>query len=113
MATIGRRYERQSSDTMKATRHVPLFEYASFDDFHEHLPLDCRLIGVEMYPQAQFIDDFSHPQRGVYLLGAEDYGLPDTVLARCHEIIRLRGTRSLNLAVAGSIVLYDRTRAKI
>jgi TrmH family RNA methyltransferase len=46
-------------------------------------------------------------------LGAEREGLPDEVLARCDEraTIRLAGAAdSLNVAMAGTIALYERTR---
>ena len=38
--TIGKRFERQASDTMKSWRHIPVFEYKNFDEFKEHLPYD-------------------------------------------------------------------------
>ena len=42
------------------------------------------------------------------LLGAEDHGLSKAALARCQHLVQLPGRASLNVAVAGSIVLYDR-----
>lgn len=63
----------------------------------------------------QFIRDAKgwHPLRALYLLGAEDHGLPPEVLARCHEVVQVPSPSpySLNVAVAGSLVLYDRYRA--
>jgi len=113
LATIGHRYRNQASDTVKATRHTPLFEYESFDKFYENIPRDCKLVGLELVPEGISIEKFSHPHRAIYLLGAEDHGLPEQVLARCHHLVRLPGTFSLNLAVAGSIVIYDRVRERI
>lgn len=110
LCTIGRRYQRQSSDTMKSTKHLPLFEYQSFDDFYEHMPRDCQLVGVELTDDAVPLEQFKHPERAIYVLGAEDHGIPPEMLKRCHHKVRLRGRRSMNMAVAGSIVLYDRTR---
>ncbi|MFK5282415.1 TrmH family RNA methyltransferase, partial [Lacticaseibacillus paracasei] len=45
-----------------------------------------------------------------YLLGAEDHGLPDVVIQRCHRLVSLESVRtpSFNVAVAGSLVMYDR-----
>lgn len=108
LATIGRRYKQQASDTMKSTRHLPLFHHADFEAFKLGLPADCLLVGVELVPSAPLLADFEHPERAVYLLGAEDTGLPAEVMRRCHRMVRLPGERSLNLAVAGSIVVYDR-----
>lgn len=52
--------------------------------------------------------DFKHLPRGLYLLGAEDYGIPPKILDKCQEVVKLPGTKSLNQAVAGSIVICDR-----
>lgn len=106
--TIGRRYRKQVSDTVKAWRHVPLLHYDSLDQLA--IPYDCRIVAVEM--GGQQLSKFVHPARAIYLLGAEDGGLPAKVLERCHlhtEIEHmLARTRSFNVAVSGSIVMYDR-----
>jgi tRNA G18 (ribose-2'-O)-methylase SpoU len=106
--TVGARYSLQSSDTVKSHRHIPLIHYPNFNDFYEHLPYDAQLVGVELADGAQELEGFAHPQRAIYLLGAEDHGLPQETQDRCHHLIRLRGEYSLNVAVAGSIVLYHR-----
>jgi tRNA G18 (ribose-2'-O)-methylase SpoU len=53
---------------------------------------------------------FEHPDRVVYLLGAEDSGLPKRVLAHCHAVVSIPAVRraSYNVAQAGTIVMYDR-----
>lgn len=105
---IGRRFLKQPTDTMKSWRHMPMFEYGTFDDFIIHLPLDSELVGIEMNERSKPIKTLNHPDRAVYLLGAEDKGLPDSILDKCHRRVFLPGERSLNVAVAGSIVLFDR-----
>ena len=105
---IGCRFKQQASDTMKSWRHVPTFQYADFDDFNAHRPYDCRLIGIELDATAHPINNFVHPKQACYLLGAEDHGLPPTIMKKCQHVIYLPGERSLNVAVAGSIVLFDR-----
>jgi tRNA G18 (ribose-2'-O)-methylase SpoU len=106
--TVGRRYSRQSSDTLCTTRHIPLFHYSNLDDLWAHLPHDCRVIGVELDPRAVQLRNARHYQRAVYLLGAEDHGLTKDAIARCHQLVQLPGRASMNVAVAGSIVMYDR-----
>ena len=106
--TIGRRYSRQGSDTLDAPGHVPLFSYLSFDEFFKTMPSRGRLVGVELDDAATPIMNFAHPEQAVYLLGAEDNGLPFHVLSRCHSVIQLPGHACLNVAVAGSIVIFDR-----
>lgn len=111
--TIGRRYKKQSSDTTKATRHVPLFEYDTFDQFRANLPRECRIVAVELTEEATPLPSFKHPSQCVYLLGAEDHGLPAAVLERCHAAVVIPGERCLNVSVAGSIVLYDRVAKRM
>lgn len=108
IATIGQRFPKQASDTMKSYRHVPVFQFQDIDDLINHLPFGCKLVAVET-TGATDLKDFKHPERACYLLGAEDHGLDDPTLARCHDIVKLAGDRSMNVAVAGSIVLYHRS----
>jgi tRNA G18 (ribose-2'-O)-methylase SpoU len=106
--TVGRRYRRQASDTCKAWRHFPVRHFATLDEAIAGLPMSCPLVGVEMGGTP--LGEFAHPERAAYLLGAEDDGLPDAVMARCHHVVSLGSVRvpSFNVAVAGSIVMYDR-----
>lgn len=105
---IGQRFKIQASDTMKSWKHMPLFVYKDFKDFNEHRPFNCRLVGVELVKDGIPIKEFVHPKQACYLLGAEDNGLTKESLEKCQEIIYLPGERSLNVSVAGSIVLFDR-----
>ena len=106
--TIGKSYKKQSSDVLKSWREIPLFHYEDFDDFYKHIPYNSKLVGVELDERAEILSEYTHTPRAVYLLGAEDNGLSPEVLDRCHELIQLPGSNSLNVAVAGSIVMHDR-----
>ena len=108
MFTIGKRYETMRSDKRKSWRHIPLFEYEDFSSFRSSLPKDSKLVGIELDERSQPLMTYTHPERVVYLLGAEDFGLPEDVIASCDDIIQLPGDYSLNVSVAGSIVIYDR-----
>ena len=105
---IGKRFKAQITDTMKSFKHIPLYQYKTFEDFYENLPYGCQVIGVELDDKAENIFEFKHPKQCCYLLGAEDYGIPKKILDKCQKIIQLPGKRSLNVSTAGSIVLYDR-----
>ncbi len=105
---INERFQRQASDSMKSWRHMPVFSYTDFEDFRKHRPFDCRLIGIELDEQAYKLSEYNHPKRACYLLGAEDHGLTKVAYEACQDLIVLPGERSLNVSVAGSIVLYDR-----
>jgi tRNA G18 (ribose-2'-O)-methylase SpoU len=109
---IGKRYPRQASDTTKAWRSIPLYQHDTFTDFYKSMPYDCQLIGVE-YPhdRAKPLPEFKHPERAIYLLGSEDSGLSKEAKEKCHLFTMIPGSRlqqSLNVAVAGSIIMYDR-----
>ncbi len=106
--TIGHRYHKQASDTLKTWRHIPLFHYETADDFYVHMPYDCRLIGIEIAETAHPIKNYCHPERAIYVLGAEDHGLTTQMMRLVHDLIVIPGDFCLNVAVAGSIVLYDR-----
>ena len=110
LGTVGKRYGNQPSDTTKAPQHTPLVHYSDLNDLIEHLPHGCPLIGVELDPRAVPLDKFSHPERGLYLLGAEDNGLPPAVVDRCHYLVEIPALThsSLNVAVAGGIVASHR-----
>ena len=105
---IGPRYQRQASDTCKAYRHIPLREYESFETLLEVRPYGCQIVGIEM--GGQVLSEFSHPERAIYLLGAEDHGLPPAVLEKCNQRVSLESVRtnSYNVSVSGSIVMYHR-----
>jgi tRNA G18 (ribose-2'-O)-methylase SpoU len=106
--TIGRRYQHQASDTTKAWRHMPLRHFLTLDEWQAALPLGVTVIAIEM--GGTLLHTFKHPERAIYLLGAEDHGLPESVLAQCQEHVAIEAMRtdSYNVAVAGSLVLYHR-----
>jgi tRNA(Leu) C34 or U34 (ribose-2'-O)-methylase TrmL len=106
--TIEGRYKKQATDTSKAFRHIPLYNHTTFEDFYQHIPYDCLLVGVEIDENSEDICTFKHPERCIYLLGAEDNGLSQEVIARCHKLVRIPGKFCHNVAVAGSLVMYDR-----
>lgn len=106
--TVGARYKQQSSDTTKAWRHVPLHHYETVDDLVRHLPHSCPLVGIELDERAIELSGFSHPERAAYLLGAEDHGLTKDEIAACHSLVQLPGRYSMNVAAAGTVVMYDR-----
>ena len=106
--TIGRRYEKQSTDVYKAYREIPLRHYHDFDTFFSSIPYGSQLIGVEI--GGRYIPTFHHPPNAVYLLGSEASGIPPKILEKCHDIISLPSVRtpSFNVAIAGAMVMYDR-----
>ena len=105
---IGNRYKKQASDTVKAMKHIPMYHYDTFEQFYNTMPKDCILVGVEMHDSARNLKDYGHPERAIYLLGAEDIGLSKTAQSKCHSMIQFESKHCLNVSVAGSIIMYDR-----
>jgi tRNA G18 (ribose-2'-O)-methylase SpoU len=93
---------------MVSHRHTPLWHFTDDDDFWSHIPHGCEPVAVEITPRARDLKGFVHPQSAVYILGPEDGSLSDRVMAGCKRVVVIPGTHCLNLAVAGSIVMYDR-----
>lgn len=108
MFVIGQRYKKQASDTTKAFRHIPLYNYRTFADFNKNRPYDCPLIAIEQSKTSTSIKNFIHPERAIYLLGAEDHGISPVILKKAQKIIHLDTPMCLNVSVAGSIVMFDR-----
>ena len=106
--TIDKKYKKQMSDVTHTWKKIPLYHYKNFDDFYENQPAATRIIAVELDDEAVMLDQFEHPAQACYLLGNEQAGLAPKILRRCHGIVKLPGHFSLNVAVAGSIVMYDR-----
>ena len=96
----------RSADTSDTPAHVPLWRFADAADLR--LPKGCRLVGVELHADAADLPSFRHPLSAAYVLGPERASLSPALLARCDHLVRIPTRFSLNLAVAGALVLYDR-----
>ena len=110
--TIGKRYKKQCTDTFNTFKQIPLIHYEDYKDFVEHMPYSWEPIVVEIDDSAQSIVEFNHPREAVYILGGEDCGVPREVLQRVKRKIFIPTNRCLNVAVTGSIVMYDRAAKK-
>lgn len=96
------------SDTSKTGLNMPVYHFDSMAA--AHFPQSCTMVGVELTDDAIDLPSFQHPRCAAYVLGAEMYGLSPETLARCRYVIKIPTKFSLNVATAGSIVLYDRLR---
>jgi len=106
--TVGKKYKLEGSDVTKSWTKIPLYHYQTFDELKENLPFSTQLVAVEMGEDAVHLGEYVHPDRVVYLLGNEISGLPPQIVEQCQSVIKLPGEYSLNVAVTGSIVMYDR-----
>lgn len=112
--TVGARYPKraQATDTTEAWKHVPFFEYDSIWDFSDAIPRGCSVVGIECDDSliTRSLVSFDHPERVIYVLGAEDRGIPMEMLQLCDALIEIPTTYCLNVATAGTVVLYDRVQ---
>ena len=94
------------SDTSDAAGHLPLYQFASVEDLR--LPQGCELVGVEIAEDAVELPSFRHPLRAAYVFGSERLSLSEPMLARCRHVVKIPTRFSINVGMAGAIVLYDR-----
>ena len=108
--TIAASYDRRegaNADTSDAPDQMPFYEFATLDALR--LPQGCQLVGVELVDDAVELPSFRHPRAAAYVLGRERGSLTPELLARCAHVVRIPTRFCVNLAIAGAIVMYDRT----
>ncbi len=97
------------SDTSKAVHHLPFYQWANADEMT--LPLQCKLVGVELIEGAIDLPSFRHPLHAAYVLGPELGVLSEALLSRCDYVIKIPTAFCINVGMAGAIVMYDRVRS--
>jgi len=98
--------KESASDTSRTPNHVPLYRFDHPDDLM--LPDGCSLVGIEITDDAIDLPSFPHPLAAAYILGPERGALSPSVIARCSHVVRIPTLFSINLGIAGAIVMYDR-----
>jgi hypothetical protein len=68
----------------------------------------CRIVGVEITDDAVDLPRFRHPLRAAYVFGSERMSLSPATLARCEFVVKIPTKFSINVGMAGAIVMYDR-----
>lgn len=107
--TVAATYPREEgklADTSDTPGNLPFYEFA--DVAALRLPQGCALIGVEIVDEAAELPSFRHPRCAAYVLGPERGALPPELIALCDQVVRIPTKFSVNLAIAGAIVMYDR-----
>jgi len=96
----------RTAELYTAVVHLP-----DGDAFRSHLEeRGWQLVAVELHPRAVNLFDASYPERPCFLVGAELGGIPEELIATAATVVQIPQwglVPSLNLAVAGSIVVYD------
>ena len=88
---------------------IPVQEYSSLLDFSlDTIKDEYEWVCIEMggVPLSSFV----HPKKALYILGSEDCGVSAMLKGACKHVICLdaKRSKSFNVAVAGTMVMYDR-----
>jgi tRNA G18 (ribose-2'-O)-methylase SpoU len=94
-----------------AEQYTTIVQLADIDGFRSHLSTRrWDLVAVELHERAVTLFEARYPERPCFLIGAELGGVPEDLVDRASVVVQIPQwglVPSLNLAVAGSIVLYD------
>lgn len=93
-------------DTSDALASLPFYRFPAVSDLM--VPAGCQVVGIELTDDAIDLPSFRHPTRAAYVLGAERVGLSADMLARCDYVVKIPMRFSVNLGIAGALVMYDR-----
>ncbi len=100
------RDEIRLSDTADTPASLPYYSFADAGSLA--LPKGCTLVGIEITDDAVELPRFRHPRCAAYVVGGERASLSPALTALCDHVVRIPTRFSLNLALAGAIVMYDR-----
>lgn len=107
--TVNETYKRQaldSVDTSGATGNLPYYRFEDAEALM--LPRGCTLVGVEITDDAVELPSFHHPKCAAYVMGPERGELDPALVARCDHVVRIPTKFSINVGLAGALVMYDR-----
>ena len=94
------------TDTSDTAGAVPLYTYPDLASLS--LPKGCQLVGIELMSDATELPSFRHPRQAAYVLGPERGGLSAELVDRCVHVVKIPTRFSINLSLAGALVMYDR-----
>lgn len=93
--------------------HISKLKYHIYEDIFETIKklqaLGYTVIAAEVSEDAQFLSEIKIPQKWVLLMGHEGHGLSEEVIEACDKVVLIEmaeGIKSLNVAVASSILMY-------
>ena len=99
-------HELKQVDTSGTAANLPFYRFETAEELM--LPEGCQLVGVEITDDAIELPSFHHPRQCAYVLGPERGGLSDGMIERCDYVVRIPTKFSLNVGLAGALVMYDR-----
>ncbi len=101
---------------MATDRYLHMHYYPSISDFVQTLEdRSMALIAVDNVEGATDINRADIPIRSVLVFGSESDGISDELRASCSTVVAIRqngSTRSLNVAAAAAIAMYEWSRRR-
>jgi tRNA(Leu) C34 or U34 (ribose-2'-O)-methylase TrmL len=105
-----RGYRLPREERMRGYQEV---ELRHSDAFFEAFDRDVVPVAVEVRPGSESLIDFEHPERALYVFGAEDGTLGKAVLRHCHRFVIIPTRHCTNLSAAVYTALYDRHAKRV
>lgn len=108
-ALIAPRYPEKAlinhpTNVAKSDRHLPVFTFATLEEFLANRPFGCPIVRVEVDGRDD-LPAYRHPEQAIYLFGPEDGSLP---ILKGERSVRIDTAICLNLAMTTGVVMYDR-----
>ncbi|HEY9054727.1 MAG TPA: RNA methyltransferase [Rectinemataceae bacterium] len=107
-------YRKTLRSSMGNVLSLPLYS-CGLSDLGAAREAGLKLVAASLSPESLPISSFEAPSRLVLLLGNEGFGLPREVLDICDAQVYIPmkpGLDSLNVAAAGSILMYELFRRR-
>lgn len=101
----------QATNTPAVQRNIPTFLFSDWPAFKFSFEKDkCAFVAIEMSRPSTLLTAYAHPRNVFYIFGNESYGIPLEIIQQCETTVRIPAIRkeSYNLAMAVTLVLYDR-----
>jgi tRNA(Leu) C34 or U34 (ribose-2'-O)-methylase TrmL len=99
------KYRLPREERMKGYKDV---ELRQFDRFFDIFPKGTVPVAIELRKNSEFLHEFIHPEKALYVFGPEDGSLTKPVVRHCHRFVVIPTRHCTNLAAAIYLVLYDR-----
>ena len=100
--------------------HIAKLQYHVYEDIFATIKklqtLGYSVIAAEISEGAQTLSEIKIPRKWVLLMGHEGHGLSEEVIEACDATVLIEmaeGIKSLNVAVASSILMYQFQRASL
>ncbi|XQW86044.1 RNA methyltransferase [Thalassotalea piscium] len=104
----GQRYERAAkynTDTQNVSQRIPI---TSVSDVLAIPLAGAKLVCIELAEGATPLPEFNHPDKAVYVFGAEDGSIGQNVVDKADHVVYVPTVGCMNLAATVNVVLYDR-----